>query len=100
MAVTQLLIHAPTVDALKRAQNNARNLLKLEPDAQVEIVVNGPAAALAVTLSDEDILSRLVICRNSLQAQTLSAQPDVKQVDAAVQYIAHQQMKGWSYMRA
>jgi intracellular sulfur oxidation DsrE/DsrF family protein len=100
MAVTQLLIHAPTVDALKRAQNNARNLLKLEPDAQVEIVVNGPATALAVTLSDEDILSRLVICRNSLQAQTLSPQPQVKLVDAAVQYLAHQQMKGWSYMRA
>ncbi|ETX11874.1 hypothetical protein MUS1_08005 [Marinomonas ushuaiensis DSM 15871] len=100
MAVTQLLIHAPTVDALKRAQNNARNLLKLEPDAQIEIVVNGPAAALAVTFSDEDILNRLVICRNSLQAQTLSVQANVKQVDAAVQYIAHQQMKGWSYMRA
>ncbi|WOD07464.1 hypothetical protein [Marinomonas sp. GJ51-6] len=100
MAVTQLLIHAPTADALKRAQNNARNLLKLESDAQVEIVVNGSAAALAVTLNDEDILSRLVICRNSLQAQSLTAQPDVKQVDAAVQYIAHQQMKGWSYMRA
>ncbi|MFT2098905.1 hypothetical protein ACMUMQ_11160 [Marinomonas sp. 2405UD66-6] len=100
MAVTQLLIHAPTVDALKRAQNNARNLLKLESDAQVEIVVNGPAAALAVTLNDEDILSRLVICRNSLQAQSLSAQDNVKQVDAAVQYIAHQQMKGWPYMRA
>ena len=43
MAVTKLLIHAPTVDALKRAQNNARNLL---------------------------------------------------------QYLAHQQAKGWSYIRA
>lgn len=100
MAVTQLLIHAPTADALKRAQNNARNLLKLEADAQVEIVVNGPAAALAVSLIDEDILSRLVICRNSLNAQNLTAQPQVKQVDAAVQYLAHQQGKGWAYMRA
>lgn len=100
MAVTKLLIHAPTVEALKRAQNNARNLLKLEPDAQVEIVVNGPATALAVTLTDDDILARLVICRNSLQAQSLTAQADVKRVDAAVQYLAHQQAAGWSYMRA
>ncbi|MBJ7555969.1 hypothetical protein [Marinomonas spartinae] len=100
MAVTQLLIHAPTVDALKRAQNNARNLLKLEPDAQVEIVVNGPAMSLAVTLNDEDILSRLVLCRNSLRAQGLTAQPQVKEVDAAVQYLAQQQLKGWSYIRA
>jgi len=100
MAVTQLLIHAPTVDALKRAQNNARNLLKLEPEAQVEIVVNGPAMSLAVTLSDEDILSRLVLCRNSLRSQGLTAQPQVKEVDAAVQYLAQQQLKGWSYIRA
>ena len=100
MAVTQLLIHAPTVDALKRAQNNARNLLKLESDAQVEIIVNGPATALAVTLNDEDILSRLVICRNSLRAQGLTAQANVKQVDAAVQYLAQKQMKGWCYIRA
>ncbi|WP_417221968.1 hypothetical protein [Amphritea sp.] len=100
MPVTQLLIHAPTVDALKRAQNNARNLLKLEPDAQVEIVVNGPAMAAAVTLTDSDILSRLVMCRNSLQAQSLTAQADIKLVDAAVQYLAHQQAAGWSYLRA
>lgn len=100
MTVTRLLIHAPTVDALKRAQNNARNLLKLEPGAQVEIVVNGPAMAVAVTLTDSDILHRLVLCRNSLQAQSLTAQTDVKLVDAAVQYLAHQQAAGWSYLRA
>ncbi|MCB5161263.1 hypothetical protein [Marinomonas algarum] len=100
MAITQLTIHAPTLDSLKRAQNNARNLLKLEPDAQIEIVVNGPATALAVTLTDEDILSRLVICRNSLQAQTLTAQPNVTLVDAAVQHLAHRQAEGWSYIRA
>ncbi|GAB3482906.1 DsrE family protein [Marinomonas epiphytica] len=100
MAVTQLLIHAPTLEALKRAQNNTRNLLKLEPDAQIEVVVNGPAAALAVTLSDEDIVSRLVLCRNSLQGQQLTAQEGVQQVAAAVQYIAQQQAQGWAYMRA
>lgn len=100
MTATKLLIHAPTVDALKRAQNNARNLLKLESDAEVEIVVNGPATALAVTLTDADILVRLVICRNSLQSQSLSVQPGVKLVDAAVQYLAHQQAAGWGYIRA
>jgi len=100
MAVTRLIIHAPTVDALKRAQNNARNLLKLEDDAEVEIVVNGPAAALAVTLEDSDIVSRLVICANSLRAQELTAQAGVKQVDAAVQYLAHKQAAGWAYIRA
>lgn len=100
MAVTQVLIHAPTADALKRAQNNARNLLKLEADALVEIVVNGPAAAEAVKLSDADLVARLVLCANSLRNQQLSAQEGVKQVEAAVQYLAHKQAEGWAYIRA
>ncbi|WP_221798456.1 hypothetical protein [Oceanobacter mangrovi] len=100
MAVTRLLIHAPTAEALKRAQNNARNLLKLEADAEVEIVVNGPAVALAITLTDADILSRLVLCGNSLRGQELTAQEGVREVAAAVQYLAHQQAQGWAYIRA
>ena len=100
MAATQLLIHAPTEDALKRAQNNARNLLKLENDAQVEIIVNGPAAKTAVTITDSDIVSRLVLCGNSLKAQGLTAQAEAKVVDAAVQYLAHKQSQGWAYIRA
>ena len=100
MAHTQLLIHAPTVDALKRAQNNARNLLKLESDAAVEIVVNGPAAAAAVAITDEGVLSLLVLCNNSLNAQELKAPEGVKVVTAAVQYLAHKQAEGWAYMRA
>lgn len=100
MAVTKLLIHAPTADALKRAQNNTRNLLKLENDAEVVIVANGPAAAVAVTLTDTDIVSRLVLCGNSLRAQQLTAQPEATVVDAAVQYLAHKQSEGWAYIHA
>ncbi len=100
MAAIKLMIHAPTPEALKRAQNNARNLLKLEDDAEVEIVVNGPAAASAVAITDETILPLLVLCRNSLDNQQLEEPEGVRVVAAAVQHLARQQGNGWAYIRA
>lgn len=100
MAAIKLMIHAPTPEALKRAQNNARNLLKLEDDAEVEIVVNGPAAASAVTITDAEILPLLVLCRNSLDGQQLQEPEGVRVVAAAVQHLARQQANGWAYIRA
>ncbi|NVK41058.1 MAG: hypothetical protein HWE39_07425 [Oceanospirillaceae bacterium] len=96
----RLMIHAPTEAALQRAQSNVRNLLKAAPEAQVEIVVNGPAAAIAVTLHDEAIRSRLVLCCNSLVNQNLEAPDGVRTTSAAVLHIAQQQAAGWAYMRA
>ncbi|MFT6967683.1 MAG: intracellular sulfur oxidation DsrE/DsrF family protein [Cellvibrionaceae bacterium] len=100
MAVIKLLIHAPTPEALMRAQNNARNLLKLEASAVVEIVVNGAAVGAAIGIIDESILPLLVLCRNSLQGQQLEPPAGVRVVAAAVQYLAQQQALGWSYIRA
>lgn len=100
METLKVIIHAPTPEALHRAQANTRNLLKLEPDADIELVVNGPAAAVAVGIADAEILSRLVLCSNSLEKQGLVAQDGVRVVPAAVQHLARQQQKGWGYIRA
>ncbi|MBV0931872.1 DsrE family protein [Marinobacterium weihaiense] len=100
MDTLKVMIHAPTPEALQRGQANLRNLLKLEPDARVELVVNGPAAAIAVGITDNEILSRLVLCRNSLDKQGLSAQDNARVVPAAIQHLVHQQQQGWSYVRA
>jgi len=95
-----VMIHAPTPEALHRAQANTRNLLKLEPDANIELVVNGPAAAVAVGIVDAEILGRLVLCQNSLDKQNLTAQDGARVVPAAVQHLARQQQQGWGYIRA
>ncbi|GAA0686171.1 hypothetical protein GCM10009104_09970 [Marinobacterium maritimum] len=100
METLKVLIHAPTPEALHRAQSNVRNLLKLEPGAEVELVVNGPAAAIAAGIADTEILSRLVLCSNSLEKQGVSAQDGARVVPAAVQYLARQQQQGWAYIRA
>ncbi len=100
MSAIKLLIHAPTAESLKRAQNNARNLLKLEPAADIQIVVNGAAVAEVMHITDQTILRLLVLCRNSLDRQGLSPPDEIQVVAAAVQHLALQQAKGWSYMRA
>lgn len=100
MAPIKLLIHAPTAEALKRAQNNARNLLKLEADAIIEIVVNGPAVSTAVQIDDASILPLLVLCQNSLNSQSLTPPEGVQTVTAAVRHLALQQAQGWAYVRA
>lgn len=95
----RLLIHAADEASLARARSNARNLLATEPDAAVEIVVNGPAVAAALaTPDDTDRLLRL--CANTLANQDLEAPPEIARVRAAVLYIAQRQRDGWAYMRA
>ncbi|MBA4501771.1 DsrE family protein [Marinobacterium marinum] len=96
----KIVIHAPTPEALGRAQANVRNLLKLEPDAEIELVVNGPAVAMAVDITDTILLPRLMLCRNSLENQQLTAPKGAGVVPAAVQHLAHRQQQGWGYIRA
>ena len=59
--MTKLIVHAPTVAALARARRNVANLLKADPEATVELVVNGAAVgeAIDVGLYAEDV----ILCR-------------------------------------
>jgi len=99
MAALQLLIHAPTADALTRARNNAQNLLATAPDTAVEIVINGPAVAAALDAPhDTDVLLR--VCSNTLARLERPLPATLCSVPAAVLHIAQRQRDGWSYMRA
>jgi intracellular sulfur oxidation DsrE/DsrF family protein len=96
----KLLIHAPTEAALQRALANARNLLLAEPQAQVEIVVNGAAALPALAIDDATLRARMVVCANSLARAGVAPPNDVAVVPAAVLHVAQQQAQGWAYWRA
>lgn len=100
MTTLKVLIHAPTEPALLRAQSNLRNLLFARPDAEVELVVNGPAVANAINITDPDIRARLRLCQNSLGAQHLSPPSDIAIVSAAILHVSERQQQGWSYVRA
>ena len=94
----RLLIHAPTAAALARARSNARNLLRADPTAEGESVVN--AGAVATASETGEVEPPLLLCGNSLAAQGLVAPETARVVSAAVLHIATRQHEGWAYMRA
>lgn len=99
MASIRLIIHAPTAQAMERGRRNLANLLKLAPDAEVELVLN--AGAVAAALETPDPLDSYVrLCQNSLTANQLVAPSGIAVVQAAVLHIAQRQADGWSYLRA
>ena len=100
MTALKVVIHAPTIGALVRAQSNLKNLLQLAPDADIELVVNGPAMAEALAISDPVIKPRLRLCQNSLRGQNLIAPEELQQVSAAILHLSERQLQGWSYVRA
>lgn len=96
--VLRLLIHAPTPAALARARSNARNLLRADPTAEVEIVAN--AGAVPAALESGELEPPLLLCGNTLAAQDLTAPQSARIVPAAVLHIVTRQHEGWAYMRA
>lgn len=100
MNTLQLALHAPCPQAFSRALANVSNLLRDYPSAQVELVVNSTALPEALKISDGDIIKRLVLCQNSLNAQQLTAPSHFSVVPAAIVHLAQRQQQGWSYVRA
>jgi len=97
--MVRLLIHAPTPASLERARRNVANLLKLAPDAQIELVVNAGAVAAALD-TPHPLDAHLRVCANTLTANARTAPDDIATVPAAVLHLAERQAQGWSYMRA
>ncbi|MEP6355313.1 MAG: hypothetical protein ABJ081_01370 [Hyphomicrobiales bacterium] len=98
--MTGLIIHAPTEGALKRARSNYRNYRKLNPDGEIVIVANGPAARTVVDVPDQETDGALLLCENSLIAQNLKAPPYIKTIPAAIVALDEMQIAGWRYVRA
>lgn len=99
-ASIRLVIHAPEPEALTRARNNARNLLKAAPDAEVEIVVNAAGVAAALETPDAGTDALLQVCGNTLTNTGRPAPEGIRVVQAAVLHLAERQRDGWQYMRA
>jgi intracellular sulfur oxidation DsrE/DsrF family protein len=95
----RLLIHAPTPAALERGRRNLANLLKLAPDAQVELVVNAGGVGAALD-TPHPLDAHLRVCANTLVATQRTAPDGITTVPAAVLHLAERQADGWSYLRA
>ncbi|MBK4734966.1 DsrE family protein [Noviherbaspirillum pedocola] len=96
----RVVIHAPNTEAVARARNNARNLLKAAPDADVRILANagGVAAVLDAPQADTDHLT--LLCENTLGRIGRSAQSPLQTVPSSILALVMMQREGWIYVRA
>ncbi|MGV3742452.1 MAG: hypothetical protein ACO1NO_09115 [Burkholderiaceae bacterium] len=97
---SRILIHAPTAGAVERARNNATNLVREMPDAQVHIIVNadGVPAVLDNPRADSDALT--LVCSNTLKRIGREAAAPLQTVPSAILAIVAMQQDGWLYVRA
>jgi len=90
---------------------NIRNLLKLLPDAEVEVVAYGPGIMMVAKTSSvaEQIHSlqtphiRFVACENAMRARKLTVADlidGVTPVPAGIVEVVTKQEEGWTYIKA
>lgn len=97
---TRILIHAPTQHSVTRARNNAANLRKLEPEAEVVILANADGVAAVLDQPREDTDPFTLVCENTLSRIGRTAQAPLRTVPSSVVAIASMQAEGWLYLRA
>ena len=99
----RVALHAPTATALDRARGNLKNLLASQPQAQVWIILNGPAVEAALDNAAEQdaaLLPHLLLCPNTLKNTGRSAHPEMHVLpQGAVESLVLLQQSGWIYIR-
>ena len=97
----KIILHAPTPAALGRARNNAINVMREAPDAQVRIVVNAQAVAAVLDAAEEEMDALTWLCPVTLlRTNRVSRAPLQVLSGAAVLEVARMQQAGWVYIRA
>ncbi len=96
----RVLLHAPTESSLERARNNALNILRERPEAQVHIVVNAEGVRAALQAPHPETDSLLLMCANTLRKMELTAPATCQTVPGAAMALVSMQQDGWIYIRA
>ncbi|HLR13623.1 MAG TPA: hypothetical protein VK104_08420 [Burkholderiaceae bacterium] len=99
--VMKVILHAPTPAALERARNNAMNLKRDVPDADVRIIVNAEAVGRAQDVVHPEMDAFTWVCPNTLARTSRDNRPPLQVLDhAAIFEIVGLQHKGWVYIRS
>ncbi|MGE5622952.1 MAG: hypothetical protein ACM3WS_07355 [Bacillota bacterium] len=98
MQPLRILIHAPTAGAVVRARNNAANLRKELPDAEVRIVVNADGVREVLDVPRPDTDRFTLVCGNTLNKIQRIASSPLQVVPGAALAIALMQREGWRYI--
>lgn len=96
----KIVLHAPSIDGVRRARSNALNLAKDFPDLEVKIVINADGVPAALDQPDEKTDALLLVCRNTLAKLGREAAPHLTTVASGVMALAQMQVEGWTYIRS
>lgn len=96
----RVVLHAPTVGALRRARSNLRNLLAADSATEARIVANADGVTAAIAEPDSETDRYLYLCENTLCARNLTPPQGTSTVPVAVHELARLQDAGWCYIRA
>lgn len=97
----KVILHAPTMSALERARNNAANLKRGSPDAQVRIIANAQAVGAALDIGHEQLDSITWLCPISLDRVGRENREPLQVLSGpAVLEMVRLQQEGWVYVRA
>lgn len=98
---TRIILHAPTAGALERARNNAANLKRESPGADVRIIANAQGVAAALDVVHEDMDAITWLCPNTLGRTARENRAPLRVLNGpAVLEIVRMQQAGWLYIRA
>lgn len=99
--VLKVVLHAPTSSALQRARNNAMNLRRDAPEADIRIVVNAEAVAAALDQAHPEADPFTWVCPNTLARLNKESRAPLRVLDrAAVLELVRLQQDGWIYIRS
>lgn len=99
--ILKVLLHAPTSSALQRARNNAMNLRRDAPEADIRIVVNAEAVAAALDQAHPEADAFTWVCPNTLARLNKESRAPLRVLDrAAVLELVRLQQDGWIYIRS
>lgn len=99
--VMKVILHAPTPAALDRARNNAMNLKRDAPDADVRIIVNAEAVAKALDVVHPEMDAFTWVCPNTLARTSRDNRLPLRVLNqAAIFEIVSLQRTGWIYIRS
>lgn len=106
MESVKVIFHLNEDNKVTMVYNNINNLLKVSPLAQIELLVNGAAANLAVNNDQLLELSKLnvtvSICENSLKSLDINVNeiiPTLKTVPVGVMELILKQQAGFAYIK-
>lgn len=99
--VMNVILHAPTSAALERARNNAVNLKRDAPDAEIRIIVNAGAVGSALDIEHLETDAFTWVCPNSLARTSRDNRLPLQVLDrAAILEMVTLQQQGWCYIRS